>query len=187
MDALVREPLSRNMWAIMKEFKVLPTDDRFKELTGHQVNFILSSMGYDNKLLERARKGIDINSTMEDTDESWWYASHEDFEPLVEGHDEEDIARQVQEKLSEADRKSLRERFDSELEYQEYINSGGEDYFKDSLKEQIRKNLENLYDEVNEGKFKEEKMTRTDDMSMDEIQNAIDIFDSEDDNMDEYM
>lgn len=30
-------------------------------------------------------------------------------------------------------------------------------------------------------------MTRTDDMSMDEIQNAIDIFDDNEDDMDGYM
>ncbi len=187
MNALVKENVARNLWTIMKEFKVLPTEQRFQELTGQQIDFIISSMNYDHRLQERARKGLDVNSTLEDNDESWWYASHEDFEPIVEGHDEEDIARQVQEKLSEADRKSLRDRFDSELEYQEYLNNGGEDFYKDSLKEHIQKNLDNLRDEAKEGKFKEEKMTRTDNMSMDEIQNAIDIFDDNEDDMDGYM
>lgn len=183
IKAVARNQMSRNLWAIMKEFKVLPTNSDFQKLTGEQIEFIIASMNYDAKLAERQAKGIDINTTMEDFDDSWWYESHEEFEPLREGHDEEDIARQVEERLTQAERKSLRDRFDSEKEYQEYIKNGGLDLENNSMREVIKKNIEKAREEAESGEFKNDDITTTEDMDNEEIQDVFKLFNEE--NIDE--
>lgn len=171
----------------MKEFKVLPTNEDFQRLTGEQMEFIIASMNYDSKLQDRINRGIDVNSTMEDYDESWWYASHDEFEPLREGHDEEFIANQVEERLTKAERQSLRDRFDSEKEYQEYIKNGGQDFDNNSVKQIIKDNIEKARQEAESGEFKEDETTTTEDMSNEEIQNVFELFDEDDDSLDNYM
>ena len=44
---LARENYSRNLWAIMSKFNVLPTDERFLNLTNPQISFLLESMEID--------------------------------------------------------------------------------------------------------------------------------------------
>jgi hypothetical protein len=73
----------------MKEFKILPSNPDFQNLTTQQINFVFTM--YQQDMLE-AGKGTsnqDVNS------DDWWYADHDDFEPLVEGHDEDAIASKV--------------------------------------------------------------------------------------------
>ncbi|MGI4453339.1 hypothetical protein ACR2VR_26815, partial [Klebsiella pneumoniae] len=47
MESIVKQPLSRNLWAIMKEFNVLPTEQRFKDLDDYQIEFIIGNMNRD--------------------------------------------------------------------------------------------------------------------------------------------
>lgn len=176
------------MWAIMKEFKVLPTDQRFQDLSMHQINFIIASMNYDVKLQERANKGIDINTTIEDNDTSWWDTPHDEFDPIAEGHDEDDIARQVEERLTEAERKSMKDRFEDEIAYEEYIRNGGVDFEKESIKQIINNNLEELREEAQSGEFTEGTTPTIQETSEEDIQEAINLFDEEnDDDLSGYM
>lgn len=188
MQSIARSQDARNIWAVMKEFKVLPTSEEFKKLTGEQIDFIIASMNYDAKIQERISRGVDINTTMEDYDESWWYANHDEFEPLREGHDEEDIARQVEERLTNAERKSLRDRFDSEKEYQEYIKNGGLDLENQSMKEVIKRNIEKAREESESGEFKQDEVTTTEDMEESEIQDVFALYNGEEEDEDNlYM
>lgn len=176
------------MWAIMKEFKVLPTDQRFQDLSMHQINFIIASMNYDVKLQERANKGIDISTTIEDNDTSWWGTPHDEFDPIAEGHDEDDIARQVEERLTEAERKSMKDRFEDEIAYEEYIRNGGVDFEKESIKQIINNNLEELREEAQSGEFTEGTTPTIQETSEEDIQEAINLFDEEnDDDLSGYM
>lgn len=175
------------MWAIMKEFKVLPTDQRFQDLSMHQINFIIASMNYDGKLQERVNKGMDINSTIEDSDTSWWDTPHDEFDPIAEGHDEDDIARQVEERLTEAERKSMKDRFEDEIAYEEYIRNGGVDFEKESIKQIIQNNLEELREEAQSGEFTEGATPTMQETSKEDIQEAINMFNEEDDDLDGYM
>lgn len=187
MASLVRTNLGRVMWRIMKEFKVLPTDSRFKELTGHQLSFILESLEYDNKIQEKINKGIDPRTVSEDMDTSWWDVSHEEFEPLVEGHDEKEIARQVEERLNESQRKAIKDRFANTKEYEEFIRNGGKDEDIESAKSHVKKQLELLRSENSSTDTQvKTNETVTSDMDMSEIQNAIDLFNGED-SLDNYI
>ena len=42
----------------MEKFNVLPTDERFKNLTSEQFNYIFTNMELDIKEQERANKGL---------------------------------------------------------------------------------------------------------------------------------
>lgn len=52
-------------------FGVLPTDERFQNLTVHQLNYIISSMVLDSKEEELAMKGINPDTYHDDDDFSW--------------------------------------------------------------------------------------------------------------------
>lgn len=121
----------------MREFKVLPTDSRWLALTDEQIEFMLYSMERDVVEADRARRGIKVDGEYEDNDESWWYAEHDDFEALKDGHDEEDIARQVEDLTTEEDKERLRKRFadNEELnEIEDRFNQEAEDILEANLK-----------------------------------------------------
>lgn len=99
------------MWAIMREFNVLPTDERLTSLSMEQIDFILLSMDRDYDELERARRGVSLESEFEDYDSDWWDASHEEFTAIKEGDDEEDIARQLDSITTDEDLAKLKERY----------------------------------------------------------------------------
>lgn len=137
MKALVKTNYARNLWALMREFKVLPTDPRWLELTDEQIEFMLYSMERDVVEADRARRGIQVDGEYEDNDESWWYAEHDEFEALRDDHDEEDIARQVEDLTTEEDRERLRKRFadNEELnEIEDRFNQEAEDVLESNLK-----------------------------------------------------
>lgn len=75
----------------MKDFRVLPSSPDFQNLTDEQLRFMIAQ--YNNDSEEQKRSNGDYTS---DANNDWWEASHEDFDPIEEGHDEEDIARQAQ-------------------------------------------------------------------------------------------
>ena len=69
----IKQPYSRNMWIIMREFKVLPTDPRFQELTSEQIAFILSNMEEDIIQREKAfNKNKGDDESFKDPDTSWY-------------------------------------------------------------------------------------------------------------------
>lgn len=75
----------------MKDFKLLPSSPEIQNLTQDQLSFIL--INYHKDAMEAQRRsgnGIDESSS------NWWTVSEEEFEPIVEGHDETELARQAQ-------------------------------------------------------------------------------------------
>lgn len=77
------------MWAIMREFNVLPTDKRFLDLTSMQVEFILESMGIDNQIAQ-GKNPRDFIS-----DDSFSYEEGSDFE-LPSDEEQADVWEQLQ-------------------------------------------------------------------------------------------
>ncbi|AAX92375.1 tail morphogenetic protein B [Staphylococcus phage Twort] len=98
----------------MREFNVLPTDERFRNLTDLQIEFILYNMVQDNKEQELIAKGKRFDSHFEDDDRSWMEADEEDFEVVPDYIDLEDINKQIENKLSEEEKQRRQERFDSD-------------------------------------------------------------------------
>ncbi|MCP6183125.1 hypothetical protein NL435_27625, partial [Klebsiella pneumoniae] len=74
LSHIAKEPLSRNLWAIMREFNVLPTEQRFKDLDDYQIEFILANMNLDTKEMMEARDGKNYDMKAEDVDTSWFEA-----------------------------------------------------------------------------------------------------------------
>lgn len=142
----------------MKEFKVLPTDERFINLTDDQIGFILHNMGYDAKLEEQAMKGIKADSYYEDESDDWDVDINE-FEIIKDGHDENDIANQVEKLTSKEDIKKARERYSTVEEWNEFLDSGvklAEDVEKETyMQEQLKKVFAEAEELNSLGKVKE--------------------------------
>lgn len=94
MGKLVKTNYGRNMWRIMKEFNVLPTDPRFQALTTNQLDYIINSMVEDSKEIEKASKGI--NSEVTASDDNFDLDSDMN---LPDGEAEADLINQVEEQL----------------------------------------------------------------------------------------
>ncbi|AXF38333.1 tape measure chaperone [Staphylococcus phage Quidividi] len=166
MQAIVKRPLSRNMWAIMREFKVLPTDPNFKNLDSYQIQFIIESMNLDAREMERRSKGYD--STVEDDDTSWYDESQEEFEPVPDFLDAEDLAKQAYDRLSESERIKMTERAEAEEDDEE-----AREIHKNKMA-QIQKNIEELDKQVNNTSDNQEEY------SQQSIEDALNEFDDDD-------
>lgn len=133
----------------MKEFKVLPTNKDFMNLSEEQIEFIAYSMERDNEELKRAQKGLTGDgSDYHDTDSSWWEADHDEFTALRNDHDEEDIAKQVQSMTTEEDMKKLRSRWDASIEASEIVASGGTTIEQDTIENFMEANIQRVVDEA---------------------------------------
>jgi len=87
----------------MDYFKVLPTDERFKNLTVDQINILLYGMQEKSRreaIAQANANGEQVVSTssFNDLDDSWQYS--EDFDP-TDGTGEEDLLKQVKEQQSD--------------------------------------------------------------------------------------
>ena len=133
----------RNLWFIMKTFNVLPTNKDFRELTDDQINLILYSLEEDYKEAERASKGLSVESDYYDDsfEEEVWNREVGEWKVLKEGHDPDDIARQVEELTREEDLKNLYSKFDSLDEYNEYLASGGKTARESEVESYIDKQI----------------------------------------------
>nr|DAG96510.1 MAG TPA: tail assembly chaperone [Herelleviridae sp.] len=155
--------MARTYWAIMKKFNVLPTDERFQNLSIYQINFIIESMNLDAREEERARRGLD--HVAEDDDTSWYNSSSEDFEPVPDFLDADDIATQAYNRLTKSEQEKVKERAETELEDTE------ESEVYQNKMAMIQKNLEELDKQV--GNTNESDI----EYSEETIQNALDEFD----------
>ena len=147
----------------MKKFNVLPTDERFQNLSIYQINFIIESMNLDAREEERARRGLD--HVAEDDDTSWYDSSSEDFEPVPDFLDADDIATQAYNRLTKSEQEKVKERAETELEDTE------ESEVYQNKMAMIQKNLEELDKQV--GNTNESDI----EYSEETIQNALDEFD----------
>lgn len=99
IDQLVKTNQGRNMWAIMKQFNVLPTDKRLQEMNKEQISFVILSMNEDNKELDRARRGVTLDSDYADKEFDKEVAQATgDWKIMKDGQDPEEIYKQVVDK-----------------------------------------------------------------------------------------
>lgn len=171
METLVKEPYARSMWAIMKEFKVLPTEKRFQDLTYEQMSFLIESMNRDSWLASQMAKGKQhMDNLVEDDDSSWWDTPHDEFDPVPDFLDAEDLAKQVEDKMSDLEKQKRQERFDTEMEDEE-------DLMHENKMELIRKNLAELDEELANGRFEGDLNPQ---ISQENIDKALQEFDDDD-------
>ena len=194
MDKVIKNPLSRNLWHIMKEFKVLPTDERFTNLSDDQIGFILGNMIYDNKLENQARKGVNPESYYEDEEEEYWTQDIKDFEALKEEHDELDIAKQVESLTNKEELAKVRERFKTTEEWNDFMEKGGALAERAEKEKYLQEKLTKMYEEVEElnnagvsrwgeAKFNENTEAVKDlvPMKEEDLQDAISLFNGDTD------
>lgn len=186
MRAVAKNPYGRNMWRIMDKFQVLPTDERFQNLSPDQIEYIFANMEMDMK--EEARRARGLKNTIEDDDDSWWYEDSETFEPLKEEHDEEDLAKQVDSLLTETERRKKEERIKAD-DYSEEEQRQIKENHQNDIRKYIDKQLEELDDEVHNGRTKEEKPSEVnpEDMTKDDMESAINLFNSDIDDEDDFF
>ena len=105
MSALVRSTSGRNMWAIMKFFKVLPNNPLLKSLTFSQREFIIHSMNEDVKEQQRAAHGMENIAQVEDRSFEKKFYSNEEVDLLEPGDDLDKIYKQSLEMKAKEDAK----------------------------------------------------------------------------------
>lgn len=116
MSALVRSTSGRNMWAIMKFFKVLPNNPLLKALTFSQREFIIQSMNEDVKEQERAAKGMKTVAQVEDKSFEKKFYSNGEVDLLEPGDDLDKIYKQSLEmKAKEDSKRGVHEDYDKVL------------------------------------------------------------------------
>lgn len=127
MERLARTPYMRNLWLIMKTFNVLPTNKDFRELSDDQIDMMIYSFKEDAREAELNRKGLTVESEHFDAsfEEEVWNADVGKWEVLKEGHDPNEIAKQVEMLTRKEDLKNLAGKFDSLEEYNKYLEEGG--------------------------------------------------------------
>lgn len=187
MRSVAKNPYGRNMWRIMDKFQVLPTDERFQNLSPDQIEYIFANMEMDMK--EEARRAKGLKNTVEDDDDSWWYQDSETFQPLREDHDEEDLAKQVDALLSEADRRKKEERIKAD-DYTEEEQKQIRENYQIGVRNHINQRLAELDDEMQNGKTKEETPSTTtlpEDMTKEDMESAINLFNSDEEDEDDFF
>lgn len=134
----------RNLWLIMKTFNVLPTNEDFRKLTDAQIDLILYSLDEDYREAERASKGLSAEADYYDSsfEEEVWNKAPGEWEVLKEGHDPDDIARQVEELTREEDLKNLITKFDSLEDYNKFLEQNGKTVRETEVEQYINRQLQ---------------------------------------------
>ncbi|WCS69960.1 hypothetical protein Goe27_00820 [Bacillus phage vB_BsuM-Goe27] len=127
MKRLAKTPYMRNLWLLMKTFNTLPTNKDFLALSDDQINMMIYSLQEDGREMELARKGISVDAEYYDADfdEEVWNKPVGEWEVLREGHDADEIARQVAELTRDEDLRNLASRFDGVDEYSKFVEESG--------------------------------------------------------------
>lgn len=133
----------RNLWALLKEFNAFPTNKDFRALSDNQIDMLLYSMGEDARQIELARKGMQADGEHFDNsfEEEVWNKDVGDWDVLKEGHDADEIARQVEKLTREEDLKNLAGRFDGIDEYNEHLEAGGKTARETEVEQYINKRI----------------------------------------------
>lgn len=127
----------------METFKVLPTNPDFRSLSDQQVDLIIYSMREDHREIELARKGLTVDSEHYDTsfEDDVWNREDGQWDILKEGHDPDEIARQITALTRADDLKNLVSKFDSLTEYNDFIAEGGKTSRETEVEQYINKQL----------------------------------------------
>lgn len=84
------------MWAVMKQFNVLPTDPRFQSLTQEQLDFLILSMQRDVEEANANVNGNVLDGDFVDNEFDQIYNSDtDDWDIMHAGQDPEDIHEQI--------------------------------------------------------------------------------------------
>lgn len=144
LQKVAKSVYMRNMWLLLKTFNTMPTNEDFRALSNSQIDLMLYSLETDHKEMEMARKGIDPNSNQYDEsfEEEVWNQKSGDWDILKEGHDADDIARQINDLTEEGDKEKLYNKFDSLEEYNDYLASGGKTTRESEVESYMNRQLE---------------------------------------------
>lgn len=182
----------------MKTFGVLPTNKDFRKLTDAQIDLILYSMEEDHREAELASKGLAVDSEYYDSsfEDEVWNRPVGEWEVLKEGHDPDEIARQVEELTKEEDLKNLMSKFDSLDEYNAYLEAGGKTVRESDVEQYIERQLQaaqekakalemqkkkGLVDDRDRPEVNDKSETNLAELDKDAIEKAIKLFNEEDD------
>lgn len=194
VKTIVDKPISRNLWTIMREFNVLPTDPRFQALTEDQVGFIMKNMEKDAEIRTMIARGQDPNSHFKDAETEWWDVSIDKFDPKGKlDISDEEIYAQVEALTSEDDRKKLQDISEGNEEWAEYLEEEGNERDRITTESIIQEKLRQAQEdarrmtsagESNWGKARmsEEEEERSDDfkpMTQEGIEEAYKLFEGE--------
>lgn len=140
----------RNLWRIMSEFGTLPTNEDFRKLTDDQIDLILYSMEQDIREKELARKGLTVESEYYDSsfEEEIWNKDVGDWEVLKDGHDPNEIARQVEKMTKEEERKNLMSKFEGLDEYNAHLEAGGQSSREMEVSDYIDQQIKRVQEEA---------------------------------------
>lgn len=190
----VRNTTSRTLWRIVDHFSVLPSNKDFQNLTAEQTDWIVLNLNLDADEANKARKGIKSNEAFEDYDTGWVHEKEAKFNPLKDGHEEEDIAKQVEALSSKEYLEKLKESFSSIQEWQTYLSEHQDEYnvVKADQERRLQENLDKAYAEAKSrknGTFVQEdkenasmpQITRDKGVLTDEAKEAIKLFNGEED------
>ncbi|ULF49011.1 tail assembly chaperone [Bacillus phage Darren] len=127
LKQLAKEPYMRNMWVLIKTLNMPPTDPRFLALDDAQVELMLYSLEEDAKAIERARRGVQVEDENFDSsfDDKIWNKAAGEWQMVEDGHDMDEIARQVNAMTAAKDRADLEGKFDGIEGYNEHLENGG--------------------------------------------------------------
>jgi len=127
LHTIVRSNYGRNIWRVMKELHVLPTDPNFQNLTSEQLDFIVASIDQDNKELKLAQEGREEDSFVYDDEFEWEEEmdyggkrdDSEDIQKFLEDakKKDEDYERLIEDRESLKDKKYSQIQEDDDDEY----------------------------------------------------------------------
>jgi len=127
LHTIVRSNYGRNIWRVMKELHVLPTDPSFQNLSSEQLDFIVASIDQDNKELKRAQEGREEDSFVYDDEFEWEEEmdyggkrdDSEDIQKFLEAakKKDEDYERLIEDRESLKDKKYSQIQEDDDDEY----------------------------------------------------------------------
>lgn len=122
MGELVRTSYGKNLFLVMKMFNVLPSEQRWKDLDDDQLSFLLHSVIEERQEAERHSRGVELDGEAAYDEDFEWES--EDFNPLRDDDSEEDIYSQLQELMSDEDKKSQNIRLGNATAENERVESG---------------------------------------------------------------
>lgn len=128
----------------MKEFSVLPSSEDFRALSDAQIDMMIFSMIEDNRQADLARRGVkeDGNYFDDAFEEEVWNKGADEWTVLKDGHDPDEIARQVEALTREEDRKNLMSKFDSLEDYNKFRENGGQTGRESEISDYIDRQIE---------------------------------------------
>ena len=161
-------------------------------LTNEQIEWLLRNMARDNEELARRRSGKELEDEFQDYDNSWYDTPHDEWNPVREGDNELDIAKQLAEITSEEDMAKLKARWEASQELEDIRANGGTTIEEDTINDLIQSNLikaieeakriekhgGNKWGEKTPIELEEEKANQQfqRQLNQDSIQGAIDLF-----------